>query len=478
MQDIKKRLVFLYILCYTEYDFLLYYNTFLRKSKGCDKNMLLPKNVVYVINTLNKAGYEAFVVGGAVRDYIMGLEPHDYDITTSAFPDEVKSLFPNYFPLGEKFGTVSVIVGDEQIEVTTFRSESDYEDGRHPNKVEFVRSLEKDLKRRDFTMNAIAYNPNTGFIDPFNGISDIKEKIIRCVNDANERFKEDGLRIVRAVRFSAKFGFSIEQNTLIAAKNNIDMLDKVSKERIGSEFAKILMSDNCEEAINNNDFLFDKIIPQWKDVRNCQQNSEWHIYDVKLHTLKVLSSIKNTERLRLAAFFHDFGKPYVKEIDENGISHFPGHADKSSEIAEKVLKDLRFSSKEIKEISLLIKYHDSFWNPSKKLAKRLLNILGDELFLDLIELRRADISAQKERPDNSVSEMLMFYDIIKKDNSAISIKDLKINGLDVMKTLQIEPSPKVGEILSSLLSMVIDEEIENEREILLEKTKEIQKELG
>lgn len=436
--------------------------------------MFLPKNVLSVINELNRNGYDAFVVGGAVRDYIMGVEPHDYDITTSALPDEIKEIFPNHFALGEKFGTVSVVFEDtEPIEVTTFRKESDYEDGRHPNTVEFVTSVFDDLCRRDFTMNAIAFSPKTGFVDPFNGIDDIKNKVIRCVNNPISRFNEDGLGIIRAVRFAAKLGFEIESETLNGMKETINMIDCVAEERIGPEFIKILISDFVEDVMIKYSFVICKFIPEYKKVLKCKQNNPHHIYNLEGHILKVIANSPKTERSRLAAFFHDIGKPAVKIIDKKGIYHFPNHAEAGEELTKEIMSRLRFSSNEIKEVCLLVKYHDAFWEPNKRLAKNLLSKLGEDLFMDILALRKADIAAQAPREDNSISLMMNFFNEIKEENAAITLKDLNINGNDLISEFNLMPSPILGKILNELLDLVLDEKIENTKEVLLVCAKEI-----
>lgn len=429
--------------------------------------MFLPKNVLMVLEKLNNAGYESYVVGGAVRDYVMGLPPHDYDVTTSALPEEIKRIFPEHFALGEKFGTISVITDTEPIEVTTFRKDSDYSDGRHPDKIEFVTSVFDDLCRRDFTMNAIAFNPNTGFVDPFNGISDIKNKLIRCVNNPIDRFNEDGLRILRAARFAAKLGFEIEDRTLLAMKNTINMLDCVAEERIGPEFVKILMSDHAAKTLHDYSFVIKKIIPEYRRVLRCKQNNPHHIYNLEGHTLKVVENVPKKEIVKLAAFFHDIGKPYVMVRGKDGIEHFPGHAGKGAELTEEIMARLRFSCKEIKDVADLVKYHDSFWEPTKRTTKNLLSKLGNELFFDIVELRKADIAAQAARDDNSIETLMMFYHQIKDENAAITLKDLAINGHDLMEKFDIKPSPLFGKILNGLLELVLDEKIENNKEVLL-----------
>jgi len=435
--------------------------------------VFLPKDVLKVLNKLNDAGYESYVVGGAVRDHVMGLEPHDYDITTSALPSQIKEVFPEHFALGEKFGTISVITDSEPIEVTTFRKDSDYSDGRHPDKIEFVTSVYDDLCRRDFTMNAIAFNPKTGFVDPFNGIMDIENKLIRCVNNPIDRFNEDGLRILRAARFAAKLGFDIEQKTLVGMQNTINMLDCVAEERIGPEFVKILMSDHAEKTLHDYAFVIKKIIPEYCRVLRCKQNNPHHIYTLEGHTLKVVENVPKKEIVRLAAFFHDIGKPYVMVKDKDGIEHFPGHARKGAELTEKIMTRLRFSSKEIKDVSDLVKYHDSFWKPTKRITKNLLSKLGDELFFDIVELRKADILAQASKNDNSIETLLMFYNQIKEENSAITLKDLAIDGNDLINECHIHPSPLFKKVLNTLLEMVMDEVIKNDKAILLEEAKKI-----
>lgn len=436
--------------------------------------MYLPKNVIEIIEKLNNHGYTAYVVGGAVRDAIMGKTPHDYDITTSALPDEVKELFPNHFPLGEKFGTVSVVYENcDPVEVTTYRKDSEYTDGRHPNEVIFVTDLFEDLKRRDFTMNAIAYNPSEGFVDPFNGLSDIANKLVKSVNNPVDRFTEDGLRVLRALRFASQLEFSIEENTHQGMLECIDMIDCVAAERIGPEFVKMLIGPNAEFVLKSYPEFFVKIIHAYGRMLNCKQNTPYHIYDVEDHTIKVVVGVPAEERVRLAAFFHDFGKPRAKTTDENGIDHFYGHAEISARLTEKYMSKLRFSSKLTNEVMLLVKYHDALWTPTKKIVRKLMAEMGEDLFLDLIKLRKADILAQAPRVDDSAEKALELFHEVKSANDALSIKDLDINGYDVMNIGAV--GPQIGQILKTLLEEVMDDKIKNEHEVLILRAKELKK---
>jgi tRNA nucleotidyltransferase (CCA-adding enzyme) len=326
---------------------------------------IIPNNILDAIKVLNDNGFEAYLVGGAIRDILMGKEPQDFDICTAATPEEIKKIFPKNFDLGEKFGTVATIINDEVVEITTFRKDSTYSDGRHPDSVEFSSSIVEDLERRDFTMNAIAYSPNTGMVDPFGGLSAIENKEIKAVGNPLDRFNEDGLRIMRAVRFSSKLGFDIDKDThsaMLECKNN---LKRVSKERISSELLKILEGKNVVNAMMSNSEIIELIIPEYKMVLECPQNNPYHVYSLEEHTLKVVEAVNSDKVLLLSAFFHDFGKATTRIRDEKSIDRFPKHAQESEKITKEIMKGLKFDNKTIKEVALLIRYHDSLWNPQK-----------------------------------------------------------------------------------------------------------------
>lgn len=425
-----------------------------------------PTVILKVIKILVENGYESYLVGGAVRDILMDKIPKDYDICTSATTEDIKRIFPKHFGLGEKFGTVSIIMDEEVIEITTFRKDSEYSDGRHPDSVEFTKDIVEDLSRRDLTMNAIALSPFTGIVDPFNGFDDINNKIIRAVGSAKNRFDEDGLRIVRAIRFSSCLGFSIEEETqkaMIDCKNN---LKNVSKERFSSELIRILKGKNVFNAIKTNAVIFSIVIPEFDLVSKCPQQNPYHIYDVLDHTLKVVEAVPCDDVLKISAFFHDFGKAYVRFRDKKGIDRFGGHAAKSEELTISIMKNLKFDSKTVKDVALLVKYHDALWEPRESAVKRLIGEIGFELFDKLLLLRVADINAQAPREDNSVAIASAIRDKIVAEGAAVKASELKINGFDIMNLLNIKPSPIIGQIIKDLLNLVIEDKCKNEKEAL------------
>ncbi|MEG0712639.1 MAG: CCA tRNA nucleotidyltransferase, partial [Niameybacter sp.] len=319
----------------------------------------IPQDALYIIDTLEEHGYEAYVVGGCVRDMIMGRIPHDWDITTSAEPEDVKRVFKRTYDTGIQHGTVTVIVDTEHYEVTTYRIEGEYKDSRRPESVSFVEDITLDLSRRDFTMNAIAYHPVRGFVDPYNGRKHIEEGCIKSVRDAKERFTEDALRILRAVRFSAQLGFSIAPHTIEGIKACKHLLANISKERIRDEFLKICMSDTPEAIDTLKELgLLEYIIPEFLKTYETPQNHPHHIYGVAEHTLVAMKHSPKDQVIRLAVLLHDIGKPLTRTTDAKGIDHFYNHPQKSAEIAKDVLKDLRLDNQTIKEVTLLVSLHD------------------------------------------------------------------------------------------------------------------------
>jgi len=428
----------------------------------------IPNNIIKTIAIVNQNGYEAYLVGGAVRDILMQKEPKDYDICSSATTEQIKSIFPNHFCLGEKFGTISIIMDDDIIEITTLRKDSTYSDGRHPDSVEFCSSIEEDLSRRDFTMNAIAFSPSTGFVDPFNGWLDIKNKLIVAVGNPTDRFNEDGLRIMRAMRFSSRLGFEIENKTHQAMLECKDNLKKISKERLSSELIKILKGNNVLNVMTLNSSIISVIIPEYELVVNCPQQNPYHIYSLIEHTLKVVENIADDDILKLSAFFHDFGKPYVRYRGKNGIDRFSGHADKSVELTTEIMKGMKFDNKTIKDVTLLIKYHDSLWNPTESNIKRIIGIIGLELFDKLTILRVSDVAAQAPREDASVNKAISIRNKIIAENLATKSSDLAIDGFDIIKLLNIKPSAIIGQLIKDVLDLVIEGKCENESEALKE----------
>lgn len=442
----------------------------------------IPAGAKVILDRLHECGEKAYVVGGCVRDSLMGREPHDWDICTSATPEVVKEdILSGYriFDTGLKHGTVSVLDGAGDVyEVTTFRTESGYSDGRHPDKVVFVSDVRKDLARRDFTINAMAYNDEEGLVDPFGGKRDLAVKLIRCVGDPNERFSEDALRILRAIRFSAQFGFCIDAKTEDAMRRQMHRLDNISAERIGSEFRKIVCAPDATFAICSSKPVICEIIPEMTPLICCGQNNQYHNKDVFGHTMQVLHNANDCESfpkewaddgVRMALFFHDFGKPAVKTIDDKGYDHFYGHPAVSAEITENVLRRLRYSNDFIDTVVELVKYHDIEFAPNKRCARRMLNKFSVEQLQRLLKIRECDNRAHSEAAHPLFQKSLDFYEYMKavlEEKNAFSIKDLAINGRDLIER-DVEPGPEMGKLLRMALDAVMDEQVENRKEDLL-----------
>ena len=437
-------------------------------------NIEVPAPVNYIIQELEKCGYEAYMVGGAVRDSILGRPIHDYDICTSAMPGEILEAFPNeeVIPTGLKHGTVTILINKEPYEVTTYRIDGDYSDNRRPDNVTFTKNLVEDLQRRDFTINAMAYNPKTGLIDPFNGMEDIKYKKIRCVGFAEDRFNEDALRILRAIRFEAQLGFAGFPETMFEIDRQYERLKNISVERINSEFCKIVASNQfCVELVLYPD-VFSLFIPELKDMIGFQQDNPYHAYDVFDHTVHAIEKCESDDLIvRLAVFFHDFGKPHSYQDGEDGIRHFKGHGKVSSDITDTIMKRLRFDNETRNNVVELVYYHDATFEVGKKYVKRWLNKIGEKQFRRLLEVRKADIKGQK--PDYEESRIEKINNIenileeILSEKSCFSLKDLAVNGNDVKEVMKLKEGKDIGYWLNEILKRVIDGELENNKDDLV-----------
>lgn len=439
-----------------------------------DLKIDLPEGVKKIIDILSKNGYEAFVVGGCVRDSIIGIKPNDWDITTSAKPDEIMSCFREYkiIPTGLKHGTVTVIIDGEQYEITTYRIDGKYSDGRHPDAVIFTSDLAEDLSRRDFTINAIAYNPEKGLIDPFGGAEDIKNGLIRCVGNPKDRFEEDALRMLRAIRFSSQLDFTITTKTEIGIIKIYRNLEKISIERIADEFKKIAVSNKFYVNLVIYDYVFSSFIPEYKDIFNFEQNNPYHKYNLYMHTNCAVENCKSTDLItKLAVFFHDFGKPHSYQDDENGIRHFYGHAKVSGDITDKILKRLKFDNYTREKIVELVKYHDATIVVNKKYIKRWLNKIGEEQFIRLLDVQEADAKAHHELYiDEKVSNINKIRILLRQvidEKECFSLKDLAINGNDIKKYMMLEEGHAVGLLLREILQMVIDGKLNNKKEEII-----------
>ena len=421
----------------------------------------IPEKANQIIARLAQAGFEAYVVGGCVRDAVLGRTAADWDITTNARPEQVKALFPRTIDTGIQHGTVTVMSGKEGFEVTTYRIDGEYCDGRHPSEVIFTPSLLEDLKRRDFTINAMAYNETEGLVDAFGGIEDLKKGRIRCVGEPGERFTEDGLRILRAVRFSAQLGFAIEDRTREAVKEFAPGLSRISAERIQTELVKLLVSDHPETFRT----LYDTgitavILPEFDACMETPQNHLHHCCCVGEHLLLTVQAIERDKVLRLAALLHDIGKPGARLRDEQGIDHFHGHGDTGAELAGGILRRLRFDNDTICRVKHLIRVHDYRQIPlTAKGVRRAVFRIGKEYFPDYLKLRRADILAQNPAMQQEKLETLrkleQIYGQILEEQSCLSLKELAVTGKDLIQA-GMKPGPEIGETLDKMLEFVIE----------------------
>ena len=437
----------------------------------------LPVQAQKALNRLNNAGYEASIVGGIVRNSIMGREQSDIDITTSALPQQTKEVFKDYTVIetGIKHGTVTVIIDGAPLEITTYRIEKSYSDNRHPDEVEFSTKLKDDCARRDFTMNAVCYNPQTGIMDFYGGVNDINSGIIRCVGDADTRFKEDALRILRAVRFASVLGFKIEESTRQAIFTNKDLLKNISAERVYEELNKLLCGKYVKDILLEYVDVLGVFIPEILPLKNFDQRNYHHIYDVLTHTAVAVENCPAIPQLRLAALLHDFGKPASFTIDDKGVGHFYGHGDISWKISKDILSRLKVSNEDYNLITHLVKYHDVLIEPNEKSVKRALNKHGEETLRLLLLIKRADNAGQNIELFNRKEEydqLESVIDSVIKDSECFSLKQLAIKGDDLIN-LGIKPSAQMGQILNTMLEMVINGDIPNDKTVLLAEAKNI-----
>ena len=389
----------------------------------------LPEKVKYIINSITEAGYEAYAVGGCIRDSILGQNPDDWDITTSASPYQVKNLFARTLDTGLQHGTVTVMLGKEGFEVTTYRIDGDYVDGRHPKEVTFTANLIEDLKRRDFTVNAMAYNDQTGLVDTFHGMEDLRAKIIRCVGSPRERFSEDALRMLRAVRFSARLGYRIEPKTVDAIQELAPNLVRISAERIQAELTKLITSPHPENLRIAYETGITKIIlPEFDVCMKTGQNNPHHCYSVGEHILKSMQEIKPDKILRLAMLFHDIGKPRTQTVDADGIHHFHGHPAVSAEMAQKILRRLKFDNHTTSTVTSLVKYHDQKVLPDPKYVRRAISRIGEDIFPLLYDVKKADLMAQstyqREEKEQNLEAIYQIYHQIMDEAQCVSLKPL------------------------------------------------------
>ena len=439
----------------------------------------IPEKAKYIIETIQNAGFEAYVVGGCVRDSILGRTPGDWDITTSARPEQVKQLFRRTIDTGIQHGTVTVMLDKEGFEVTTYRVDGKYEDSRHPKEVTFTPNLEEDLKRRDFTINAMAYNETEGLIDIFGGMADIEAKLIRCVGNPEERFGEDALRMMRAIRFSAQLGYEIHEDTIDAIRKLAPSLQKISAERIQVELTKLLTSAHPDTLREAYEYGITKVIlPEFDAMMETPQKHKHHKYSVGEHTLHALMEIAPEKNLRYAMLLHDIGKPQTLTVDEDGTTHFHGHPAAGEEIARKILRRLRFDNDTVSVVTRLVRYHDygNGVTPDLRIVRRAVNKIGEDIFPLLLPVRRADILAQSEYMRTEKLENLelwktLYQEMILK-KQCVSLKTLAVTGRDLI-AMGMKPGRELGEILQKLLELVLEHPEWNTREILLRKAEEL-----
>ncbi len=438
----------------------------------------LPEKVKYIINTIMKAGYEAYAVGGCIRDSILGRVPDDWDITTSAAPYQVKELFRRTIDTGIQHGTVTVMLDKEGFEVTTYRIDGEYEDLRHPKEVVFTADLIEDLKRRDFTINAMAYNDKTGLVDVFDGMKDIDRKVIRCVGNPRERFMEDALRMMRAVRFSAQLGYQIEGETLAAIRELSPNLVHISAERIQTELVKLVVSPHPEYLRIAYEAGITKIVlPEFDVCMETEQNNPHHCYNVGEHILRSMQEIRQDKVLRLAMLFHDIGKPETITVDAAGIHHFHGHPAASEEMARSILKRLKFDNNTIYMVTRLVRYHDYDVLPEAKYVRRAIMKVGEDVFSLLFHIKSADLRAQstylREEKEEKLKAVYQVYEQVLAQRQCVSLKTLAITGKDLIEEAGMQSGPQIGEMLHKLLDIVIEDPAQNNRENLLKLAGEI-----
>lgn len=432
----------------------------------------LPEKVSFIINTLMQAGYEAYAVGGCVRDVMLNRTPMDWDITTSAKPQEVKQLFGHTIDTGILHGTVTVMLEQEGFEVTTYRIDGEYEDARHPKEVSFTSDLLEDLKRRDFTINAMAYNDTQGLVDAFDGVGDLKRGIIRCVGRATERFSEDALRMLRAVRFSAQLGFVLEAETRAAIVELAPNIAKVSAERIQMELVKLLTSNHPEEIRTAYETgLTAVFLTEFDRMMETAQNNPHHCYTVGEHTLMALQGVEADKVLRLTMLLHDVAKPVCHTTDENGIDHFYGHPQKGSEMARTILRRLKFDNDTTDRVSALVRWHDDNPELSPRSIRRAISRIGMERYPALFAVKRADTLAQsmyrREEKLKYLHDYEMLYQEVMEKQQCLTIKQLAVTGSDLIEA-GMQPGKEIGSVLKKLLELVLEDPDLNTKEKLLE----------
>ena len=430
--------------------------------------MYLPESPMLCMQTLRQAGFEAYAVGGCVRDSLLGLTPHDYDLCTNALPAQTAEIFADYTLVrsGEKHGTIGVVIGKEVIEITTFRTEGGYQDSRHPDWVKFVSNITEDLSRRDFTVNAMAYSPETGYIDPFGGQEDLKNHILRAVGDPETRFTEDALRILRGVRFGVRFGLTPEKETLAAMKKLAPLMDKLARERVFEELCKLLPLVTAEDMAVYQDILA-QAVPVLAPCVGFRQHNPHHRYDVYTHTAQVVEAVPADLTLRWAALLHDCGKPDTFFLDENGRGHFHGHGKVSAEHADLLLHTLKAPTALRERVVFLIDHHMTELPADKKILRRRLGKYGVEATFQLLALQEADFGGKGMGAENAeFAAVRQLLQALLEEDACLTLQHLKVNGGGLM-AIGFPAGKLLGNCLAYLLEQVQDECIPNEKPALL-----------
>ena len=432
--------------------------------------MFLPDYVLTCMDALEAAGFQAWAVGGCVRDAVLGLTPNDYDLCTDALPEQTEAVFSRY-PLilnGKKHGTVAVILDKQVVEITTFRTEGDYRDNRHPEWVAFVPEIRQDLARRDFTVNSMAWSPKRGFADPFGGGEDLKNHILRAVGDPEQRFREDSLRILRGARFAVKYRLEPDAATEKAMQDLAPLMDNLARERVWEELCKLLLLADTHDLLRFAPVIT-QVVPELRPQLNYDQKNHHHIHDLYTHTALVTAAMPRSLPLRWAALLHDTGKPATRTEDEKGEAHYHGHAQVSAELADAALLRLKASTALREQIMLLIDRHMVWFPTDKKVIRRWISKLGFDLFEDLIRLQRADCLATGTAGEEELAhfaEITRLAREIQAEDACLSLKDLALNGHDLIALGY--RGKAIGEALNRLLNLVLDEEVPNEKEALLQ----------
>ena len=435
--------------------------------------MQLPQQVQYCMDTLKTAGYSVYVVGGCVRDSLLGIAPHDYDLCTNATPEQICQVFSAHQLVrsGEKHGTIGVVLEGQVYEITTFRTEGTYSDSRHPDWVEFVTRIQEDLSRRDFTVNAMAYAPDKGYVDPWEGRKDLEDGILRTVGDPVARFTEDPLRILRGVRFAVRYGLEPEPETQKAMFDLVHLMDNLAKERVFDEMCKLLPLVKARDLVRFAPVIV-RVIPELEPAVSFDQSSKYHIYDVYTHIAHVVENVPQDLALRWAALLHDVAKPKTFTMDENKKGHFYGHAEQGAQMADQIMHRLKAPNALRQQVAFLVEAHMLNLEPDKRVLRRRISKVGMENVEALMKLKKADEQGSGVSHNRDYGLLEQLLEQIKQEDTCLHVKDLAVNGLDLME-MGVLPGPQMGQMLNRLLDMVLNEEIPNEKDALMGKVREM-----